>query len=45
MAKMIKKYNETEKLIQTLPVYLREQVVAITHGEILKKIYFFKKKD
>lgn len=42
---MLKKYNETEKLLHTLPVFLREQVVSITHGEILKKIHFFKTQD
>jgi len=32
-------------LLQKLPIYLREQVLAKTHGEVFKKIKFFRDKS
>ena len=36
-----KKYENTEVLLANIPPYLREEVVAITHGKVYSKIQFF----
>mmetsp|Transcript_24313 Transcript_24313/g.23924 ORF Transcript_24313/g.23924 Transcript_24313/m.23924 type:complete len:481 (+) Transcript_24313:722-2164(+) len=37
--------EEQEKLLNDLPASLRSEVVSHTHGEIIKKVFFFKDKD
>lgn len=37
--------EEQEKLLNDLPAALRSEVVKHTHGEIIRKINFFKEKD
>jgi len=38
---MQQKYQDSEKLLSELPINLRDQVIAKTHGEVFKKIKFF----
>mmetsp|Transcript_21884 Transcript_21884/g.33954 ORF Transcript_21884/g.33954 Transcript_21884/m.33954 type:complete len:317 (+) Transcript_21884:863-1813(+) len=40
-----KKYNDSEVLLQELPIYLRDQVLTKTHGEVFKKIKFFRNRS
>jgi hypothetical protein len=42
---MQKKYNDSEQLLGLLPINLREQVLAKTHGEVFKKIKFFRNRS
>jgi hypothetical protein len=40
-SQMQQKYQDSEKLLTELPINLRDQVIAKTHGEVFKKIKFF----
>mmetsp|Transcript_14880 Transcript_14880/g.25342 ORF Transcript_14880/g.25342 Transcript_14880/m.25342 type:complete len:352 (+) Transcript_14880:683-1738(+) len=40
-----KKYHDSEELLAKLPIYLRDQVLAKTHGEVFKKIKFFRNRS
>ena len=42
---MQKKYQDSEKLLSSIPLNLREQVIAKTHGDVLQKIKFFQNKS
>ena len=36
------KYQNSEKLLSELPIHLRDQVINRTHGEVFRKIRFFR---
>ena len=35
------KYQDSEKLLEELPIELRDKVIAKTHSEVFRKIKFF----
>jgi len=36
-----KKYQESEKLLNEIPIQLRDKIIAKTHSEVFRKIKFF----
>lgn len=44
-SKAVNNFILQDKLLNDLPLSLRSQVIACTHGEIIERVYFFKEKN
>ena len=40
-----KNYDQSEKLFEQIPANLKDQIIRITHGDIINSLNFFKEKD
>lgn len=40
-----KNYDQSEKLFEQIPLKLKDQIIKITHGDIINRLNFFKEKE